>query len=194
MKYLFTALTLSLLLISCKSEFQKGVDEKYESFKSQIEKDSMDPFATIDASFIAENSDDINKKNEAMDWLKKNEAFYKRVDSSEKIKLKEDRIFMNKNISIIQKLNEKADCKYLVQHLLLGNFVKDRDTLAKAIKIFTDSIWLSIPYDSTCTGNVRCAIYFYKKKKDFNLNGSNYWFGIGERVTGEESKVHFLEF
>jgi hypothetical protein len=187
-------LLFTVLIISCKSKDQRTADEYYDKFKTEIEKDSLSIFAKSDAQYVADFHYDPTKKEEAKIWLSKMDNYMKSVDKELKNEKIADQQFLARNLKLKKTLYKEEHCNFLQQHVLVDTYNDNKDTLTQAVKILTDSIWSSIPFDNNCIKNIRCGVYLYKKSKDFELNGARMWFVMGTRITGQSSKVSFLDF
>jgi hypothetical protein len=190
----FYLLLLTVLIFSCKSQDQKTADEFYEKFKTEITNDSLSVFAKSNAEYVADFHYDPVKKEEAKNWLSKMDNHMKSLDKELENKKMADKQFLARNLKLSKTLHKDEHCNFLQQHILVDTYTNNKDSLTEAVKILTDSIWSSIPFDNDCIKNIRCGVYLYKKSKDFELNGGRLWFVMGTRITGESVKVSFLDF
>jgi hypothetical protein len=182
---------LTIFLISCKSEEQKTADKHYDKFKAEISKDSLSIFAQPDAEYVANFHYDNTKQNEAREWLTKYDNYMKSIDETIKNKKTGDQIFLARAMKFSKTLDQVQRCNFLQQHILVDSYPENKDTLIKAVKILTDSIWNTIPFSNECVKNIRCGIYLYKKSKDFEKNGWRQWFVMATKITGEDVTVGF---
>ena len=180
---------LTVVFFSCQSKEQKTADEYYDKFKAEIASDSLSVFAKSDAEYVADFHYDSLKQKEARQWLSKYDNYMKSIDEDIRNKKEDDQAFLTRNLKLAKTLHKEEHCNFLQQHILVATYTDNKDTLTKAVKILTDSIWNSIPFSNDCVKNVRCGVYLYKKAKDFELKGWRQWFVMGTKITGEEVTV-----
>jgi hypothetical protein len=191
-------LLLTVFFISCQTkeqkendQYNKTVDEYYDKFKTEIASDSLSMFAENDAEYVAQFHYDSLKKQEAKVWLVKYNNYIKSIDENIKNEKANDQAFLARNLKLSKTLHKDEQCNFLQQHILVSTYTDNKDTLTKAVKILTDSIWSSIPFSNECVKNIRCGVYLYKKGKDFELNGWRKWFVMATKITGEDVTVRF---
>ncbi len=184
-------LLLTVLIFSCKSKDQQTDDDVYDRFKAEITEDSLNILAKSDAQFVADYHYDVSKQKEAKEWLSKLDSYIKVEDEKIKNDKIADQLFLSRNLKIVKTFHKDEECNFLQQHILVSSYSDNKDTLTKAVKILTDSIWSSIPFSNNCIKNVRCGVYLYKKAKDFELNGWRNWFIMATKISDGEAEVRF---
>lgn len=182
---------MAVFSISCKTQEQKTADEYYDKFKAEITEDSLSVFAKNDAQFVVDFHYDSSKQKEAKEWLSKMDNYMKSIDEEVKNKKVDEQLFLARNLKLSKTLHKDEQCNFLQQHILVDTYSDNKDTLTKAVKILTDSVWNTIPFSNDCVKNIRCGVYLYEKSKNFELNGWRKWFVMGTKITGEEVTVRF---
>lgn len=183
-------LTATIMIFSCgtNSEADKIGDEYYEKFKEEIGTDSLSAFAKSDAEMVTQFSTDSDKVREAKSWIDK---FDKEMETYKVNKVEhhaKDMNFLHSIFSVKEILRTDIGCNRYNADYLINPKTQNKDSLLKAMKTFTDSVFSIIPIDKSCTTPLKCILALYTSKKEFDANT---WLVLGRRLAGNSAEVEY---
>jgi len=172
---IYIALSLLILVVSCKSREEKEADSLYQDFKTMIALDSFAEVAKFSADYIAQFHYDENKRAEARSWLqefKRREESRRQIAEAERNELQNrfDKIGGYKLLSI----DTKTKCNLTKGYYVLNVISSSESDLSWLAKYLANALFIKSVKDPECSYPIMSQAFVYQSEIDYIIDKGEY--------------------